>query len=312
LNQPTSAQVVPDRADPEAASTRTRASLGRSLSIVIVTKDRREELVANLPRLRSTFPDVHVVVVDNGSHDGTASTVRERFADVDVIDLGRNAGGAGRNIGATHAGSPYIAFADDDSWWAPGSLELAVRVLEGHPSVGLVAAAIRLGDEAGPLDPVCREMVDSPLPTPSSLPGPRVLGFVACASVVRREAFEAAGGFAERMGIGGEEELLAIDLADAGWDLVYVPDVVAVHRPSPRRDTGARRRRITRNALWTAWLRRRPLAAARVTARLMWAARRDRQALVGALDALRQLPAVGAIRRPTSARTEQELALLQR
>jgi GT2 family glycosyltransferase len=93
-----------------------------------------------------------------------------------------------------------------------------------------------------------------------------VLGFVACGAVVRRDAFLAAGGFHPRLGVGGEEQLLAVDLARAGWRLAYVPEVVAVHDPSPIRDADRRRKIVRRNRLWVSWLRRPLGSALRVSA----------------------------------------------
>ena len=115
-------------------------------------------------------------------------------------------------------------------------------------------ARITLGDD-GP-DPVCRELAASPLPAAEDVPGPRLLGFVACGAVVRRHAFLGAGGFREALGVGGEEELLALDLAAAGWHRVYAPNVVAVHAPSPKRSHRRRAVTVRRNDVWTTWLRR--------------------------------------------------------
>src|SRR5215213_1977689 len=98
-------------------------------------------------------------------------------------------------------------------------------------------------------------MAASPLPRPAWCPGPPLLGFLAGASMVRRDAFLRSGGFEPRLFLGGEEELLALDLADAGWWLVYAPWVVIHHRPSARRASRERLRREVRNGLWSAWLR---------------------------------------------------------
>ncbi len=112
-----------------------------------------------------------------------------------------------------------------------------------------------VGPEERP-DPLCAEMAGSPLGWPADLPGPSVLGFVACGAVVRRSAYLEVGGFHPRFGVGGEEELLAIDLAARGWGLAYVDEVVAHHHPSPSRDPAGRRRTQVRNAAWSVWLRR--------------------------------------------------------
>ena len=72
-----------------------------------------------------------------------------------------------------------------------------------------------------------------PLPARGPLPGKPLLGFLAGALVVRRTAFLEAGGFDPRFFIGGEEQLLAIELAVRGWTLCYVPQLVVHHHPSP-------------------------------------------------------------------------------
>jgi hypothetical protein len=55
------------------------------------------------------------------------------FPLLEVIRLPRNMGAAGRTAGLRRAQTPYVAFADDDSWWAPGSLEFAEALLDAHP-----------------------------------------------------------------------------------------------------------------------------------------------------------------------------------
>jgi GT2 family glycosyltransferase len=105
-------------------------------------------------------------------------------------------------------------------------------------------------------DPICELMADSPLGQDQDLPGPSVLGFLACGAVVRRDAYLAGGGFDEVVFFMGEEERLALDLAALGWGLAYVEDVVAHHHPSPVRDSVARQARAARNRLLTMLMRR--------------------------------------------------------
>jgi GT2 family glycosyltransferase len=94
-----------------------------------------------------------------------------------------------------------------------------------------------------------------------------VLGFLSCAVMMRREAFLAAGGFQPRLFVYGEEALLAMDLAAAGWQLSYVPELTVRHFPEPAgRDVRARRRTETRNRVLTALLRRPPAVVARTVA----------------------------------------------
>jgi GT2 family glycosyltransferase len=220
------------------------------VTVVVMTRDRWPDLQASLPR-----HEAPVILVDNGSSDGTPDLVRRHFPHVDVVELGGNHGSVARNIGVERARTPYVAFADDDSWWAPGALEAAADTLDAHPRLAVLAGRLLVGAEERP-DPVCALMADSPLGRAADLPGPSVLGFLACGAVVRRDAYLAAGGFDDVVFFMGEEERLALDLSATGWGLAYVDHVVAHHHPSPARDTLERQARAARNRLLTMLMRR--------------------------------------------------------
>lgn len=280
------------------------------MTVAIATRNRCASLLASLERLTALPGRPPVVVVDNASSDGTPEAVRTAYPSVEVVEAGRNLGAAARTLVAERASTPYVAFADDDSWWADDALVRASSLLDRHGRVAVVAARVLVGP-ADAEDPVCSAMAASPLPRDPALPGPFVLGFVACGAVVRREAFLAAGGFRAGLGIGGEEELLAIDLARAGWQLVYAPDVVAHHHPGSQRDARRRREVQLRNRLWVSWLRRPPARAVRVTARAALTATRDPVARAGLLEALRGAGWVVRSRRPIGTALERQLRLLE-
>jgi GT2 family glycosyltransferase len=224
----------------------------RALTTVVMTRDRREGLLEVLGRLEGP-----VIVVDNGSSDGTvAAVVALARPGTTVIALPHNAGAVARNVGVARADTTLVAFSDDDSWWAPGALDLAAELFATHPRLALLAARLLVGEHED-IDPVCEQMAAAPLGSSTDLPGVDVLGFVACGTVVRREAFLDCGGFDPVVFFPGEEERLSLDLAAAGWGLAYVKDVVAHHHPSPGRGDGdGRARLIARNQLLTAVMRR--------------------------------------------------------
>jgi GT2 family glycosyltransferase len=279
------------------------------VAIVIATRNRRTELLGTLTRLRALHEQPPIVVVDNGSTDGTAELVRANFRGVQVVGLRRNLGAAARTVGARLVDSPYVAFSDDDSWWAPGALGRAADLLDRHPRLAVLAARVLVGPEER-LDPVCDQMAHSPLPPAEDLPGPSVLGFIACGAVVRRAAFLEVGGFNVRLGVGGEEELLSVDLAARGWGLAYVDQVVAHHHPSPSRNPSGRRRIQVRNALWSAWLRRPLGGATRQTAHLVALAMHQPGAWSGVLLAMLGLPWVLRERHPVPGELEAALRTL--
>ncbi len=238
--------------------------------------------------------------MDNGSSDDTATRVHEDFPEVRLVRLPENVGMAARNLGVEAADTPYVAFCDDDSWWAQGSLSQAEVLFDAYPRVGLVAATTLVGPECR-RDPVCEAMAHSPLGTAPDLPGPRVLGFLACSAVVRRSAFLDAGGFNPLLHFGAEEKLLAYDLAARGWELCYVDRLYAHHHPSATRPSASWRRRIERrNNVLITWMRR-PLGdCARTAGTLV----RDPLAAAGAL---RRLPRALADRRPLPDHVEQRI-----
>src|SRR5579871_4474580 len=95
------------------------------IAVVMITHNRRLEVLRSLDQLRRLPERPRVVVVDNASADGTAEAVESQFPEVEVLRAERNLGAAGRTLGVHHVEAPYVAFADDDTWWAAGALRRA-------------------------------------------------------------------------------------------------------------------------------------------------------------------------------------------
>ena len=280
------------------------------LGVVVLTHNRREELLQTLDRLSDLPERPRVLVVDNASMDGTTAAVSLRFPELEYLRLERNIGAAARNLGLVRLDRRYVALCDDDTWWEPHALSRAADILDAHPRLAVVTARVLIGPECRP-DPTSEEMARSPLQGDPGVPGKPLLGFLAGASVVRRDALLAAGAFEPRFFLGGEEELLALDLETAGWRMTYVEDLVVHHHPSAIRDAAGRRRLLLRNRLWVAWLRRPARVAVASTAALANrslvdpdARRAFLQALCGARWTLRR-------RRVVPENVEQRIKLLE-
>lgn len=279
-------------------------------SVVVVTRNRRVQLLRALDELCALPEQPPVVVVDNGSADGTADAVARRHPGVTLLRPGHNLGAAGRTLGVRVTTTPYVAFSDDDSWWEPGALSRAADHLDAAPRLAVLAARILVGAD-GRLDPICTEMGQSPLPTEADLPGPPVLGFVACGAVVRSRAYLQVGGFSSLIFFSGEETLLSQDLAAAGWGLAYVDDVVARHHPVGGVERRARGSQHVRSTLLSAWMRRPvPVALRRTGAYVRQLG--DGDVRVGLAAAGRRLPAALVQRRLLPADLEERVRLLER
>jgi N-acetylglucosaminyl-diphospho-decaprenol L-rhamnosyltransferase len=293
------APVVPERAESR-------------LGVSILTYNRADEVSRTVERMVSLPERPRIVVVDNGSTDGTVEILGRRFPEVRCVALEENLGAAGRNAGVAVLDTPYVALCDDDTWWEPGSLARAAALFDAYPRLALLAGAVLVGPE-NRLDPISREMAASPIQVESPLPGPAVVGFLACAAMVRRSAFLQVGGFERRFFIGGEEELLALDLLSAGWELAYVEDIVVHHHPSETaRDTSGRRRIMVRNRLWVGWMRLPLTVALARTFSVLRGARGDSAQRAGLVEALAGLPWALRRRRVVPPRVQRRLTQVLR
>lgn len=108
------------------------ALLDPRIAIVVLTRNRREELRRTLERLVSLPRRYAIIVVDNGSEDGSADAIEREFPQAQVLRAGANLGAAGRNLGVARVTTPYVAFCDDDTWWAPEALARAADILDRH------------------------------------------------------------------------------------------------------------------------------------------------------------------------------------
>jgi GT2 family glycosyltransferase len=277
------------------------------VGVVVITRNRVSELTTTLSKLADLPERPHVVVVDNGSSDDTVAMVERDHPGITLVRLADNRGGAARNVGAARLTTPYLAFCDDDSWWDPGALAGGADLLERDPRIAAVCGRVLVGPQQR-LDPTSAVMARSPLEPRPGQPGPRLIGFVAAATIIRRQLFLAKGGFPEPYGVGGEEEPLVLDLLADGWDVCYAPELVVHHHPSIQRDVPGRRAGELRNRLWTAWSRYPASAALRATLQLGAPSLGDRDRRHGLAQALRGLPWCLRRRQPLA---PAEMALLE-
>jgi GT2 family glycosyltransferase len=288
-----------------------RANVERAgMTIVIITRDRCESLDRTLDQVGAVAGVHEVIVVDNATQECSVGDICSRHEGVRLISLHRNYGPAARNIGVNAASTAFIAFCDDDSWWEQDALTRAKAHFDRYPRVALITGNVLVGSEER-LDSVSANQAVSPLPQLVPMPGPAILGFLACAAIVRTDAFREVGGYSSLLDVGGEEALLAIDLAAAGWGLTFADDVVAHHFPAAKRSRCNRQRSETRNAIWVAWMRRPLRSALRISFREIRRGVRSRCTCRGIIEAAAGLPRVVHHRHLAPPELEVQLRLLE-
>jgi len=223
------------------------------VSVVIVSWRAREHVLRCLESLAAhvTIP-YEAVVVDDGSGDGTAEAVRERFPETVVIEKPRNEGlSAGRNDGLRAVRGRLVLMLDSDTEVRPGAVERLAGVLDGRPEVGLVGPKLVYPD--GELQLSCRRYPPflDPFkrrgPYARLVPNPRsharhlmqdfdhattrpVVWVAGAAQMWRAILPELIGGYDERVSsYGGEDLDWCLRVWAAGQRVVYVADAEIVH-----------------------------------------------------------------------------------
>jgi GT2 family glycosyltransferase len=214
------------------------------VSVVIVSFNGRQHLERCLPALAATTGvEFETTLADNGSSDGTAGWVRDRFPTIRALELGHNLGfGAANACGIAAARAPLIALLNSDTVVEPGWLAELVRVLDGDPTIAAVCSTLRLLDHPELLNArgggmsrlgfgFDRDYLHPAAPSPLA-PEPEtreVLFPTAAAMLIRREDFAAAGGFDPAMFMYHEDVDLGWRLWLAGRRVVACRDSVVVH-----------------------------------------------------------------------------------
>src|SRR5438067_11104471 len=83
------------------------------VAVVMITWNRRAEVLRSLANFTVLPERPRILVVDNGSTDGTAEAVAAQFPQVEILEAGKNLGAAGRTLAARRVTAPYVPFADD-------------------------------------------------------------------------------------------------------------------------------------------------------------------------------------------------------
>lgn len=202
------------------------------ISVVVPLYNKRSTVVRALNSIiRQNIDELEIIVVDDGSTDGSADLVRSiRDPRINLVRQ-KNAGpGRARNVGARMARSGLIAFLDADDEWLPGYLEAGVGALNQFPN----ALAYVAGYDAGRHSDYAANRVALITTHPETLPAPTTLDKAALLSridalhssstIVRKDVFERLGGFydAERC-LWGEDSFFWAQVLFSGdifWDPV--------------------------------------------------------------------------------------------
>ena len=212
------------------------------VSIIIVTWNSASNLTSSLSALsRQTFQNFEIVLVDNGSTDGTLDALKWEQFDLDMVveRLDRNLGfAAANNLGAQRARGRWLVLLNTDAFPEPNWLEQLLRAANNNPlyasfsSRQLQAESPEFLDGAGDSYHVSGLAWRNGLSYPSheyGLDTKELFGPCAAAAMYLREAFLEVGGFDEDFFSYFEDIDLGFRLQLKGYRCLYVPEAVVHH-----------------------------------------------------------------------------------
>jgi N-acetylglucosaminyl-diphospho-decaprenol L-rhamnosyltransferase len=215
-------------------------------AVYIPNFNGRARLAGVLASLREQSRPVDIVVVDNGSSDGSAAMVREQFGEVEVIELGDNLGfGTAINRAVREWPADPVILLNNDAECEPRFVEALLDEL--GPGVESVAGVL-LQERAPKLIDSAGVVADRTLMGFDYLHGEPVeavqgaadpLGPTGGAALYRHSAFEAVGGFDERIFLYYEDLDLALRLAAVGGRCRLAPEARALHAYSASLGAGS-------------------------------------------------------------------------
>lgn len=223
----------------------------KNLSIIIVNYNTVELLEKCLQNLSKVAENAEIIVIDNGSSDGSAEMVKQEFPLVKCIETTNNGLAAGYNLGLKNATGDYLLFLGTDAFPKPNTIHGLIDFMETDPKIGIATCKLILRDEK--LDKDCHRgfpdlwtalthfaKLDKIFPR-SKIFGRYFLGWKdfnkpheidLCIShfmMVKKKVFDDIGLWDEKFFVYGEDVDFCYRAKQVDWKIMYVPQFEAVH-----------------------------------------------------------------------------------
>jgi Predicted glycosyltransferases len=219
-----------------------------AVSIVIVNyngKDYIDKCILSILSSIETYSDFELIIVDNGSNDGTVAFIRSKYEIflymIKFVELNQNYGPArARNEGVKIASGKYIGFLDNDTIVDKNWILAGVRKFESNNKIGVIQCKLLLMDEPNKIDSI-GEWIGrngfliqiAPVGSPDNEEYNKeykILSAKSAGMFIRKDVFDTIGGFDDDYFIYMEETDLCWRVLLIGYENIFLPDSIVFHK----------------------------------------------------------------------------------
>ncbi len=193
------------------------------ITLFILNWNRKDDLLNAIGSAKNqSYQPLEILIVDNGSTDGSAEAVIAAYSDLRLVQLDRNYGcPGGRNRGIAHARGDYIFFMDNDAFLHRRAVEIAYETMKKDERIGVVNGQVKFFSDPKEVD------VDCSLPDPSDVH--YAVSFHGGVSLHRKSMYGDVGVYPDDYMYGSEEWNLGLRMIEKGYFVVTNPAVVLWH-----------------------------------------------------------------------------------
>lgn len=195
------------------------------VTIFILNWNRKIETARAIQSAMSqSYSNIEIIVVDNGSEDGSVEFLKQMFPDLNIIKLNKNYGcPGGRNKGIPHCNGEFIFFMDNDGVLHKDAIQKSLDTINSKQDVGIVTGSVRNFNNEQEIDTKLElqktEVIEVSL-------------FNGGVSLHRKKIYKEVGLYPDDYIYGGEETYLSYRLLDAGYKIMRDEQVILWHKKS--------------------------------------------------------------------------------
>jgi len=195
------------------------------ISIQVLNWNRAEETVRSIhSALEQTYPNIEIVIVDNGSTDHSIALISSTFPEIKIIQLDKNYGCPdGRNRGIDHCNGEFIFYLDNDGVLHREAVKRAHDTIKDDKDIAIVTGQVYDFDYPNEIDPSIQ---------PRSNKKYEFANFQGGICMHRKSIYEKIGRYPKHFFYGGEEWYLTCKVIDNNWKIIKNESIILWHKRS--------------------------------------------------------------------------------